>query len=157
MSSLYLLDPLRLEDIPEVVAIEEASFANPWSRSAFEHEISNSFSYPVVARTRGEDQSGIAGYCVKWVVDEDLHIQNIAVHPLHQRRGLGRYLLEDAMETGRRTGAQKASLEVRVSNRVAERLYESLGFRRVGKRKGYYSLPPEDANIYEKDLANTTS
>jgi ribosomal-protein-alanine N-acetyltransferase len=150
IDTVYTLGPMRREDVDEVLAIERTTFTNPWPVESFVHEIEkNPFSYPIVARTR-EDR--IAGYCVKWVVFEHMHIQNIAVHPQHQRRGLGRFLLEDAMSSGRRVNVATVQLEVRESNRPAQRLYESLGFRRVGTRARYYSNPREDAILYEKDL-----
>ena len=156
--SLYVLEPMRVEDIPQAVAIEKATFSNPWSHEAFEHEIvDNRVSHPTVARAVESDERAIAGYCVMWVVFEDIHIQNIAVHPQHQRRGLGRYLLEDAQEAGSRTGARGVLLEVRESNTVARRLYISMGFREAGKRRGYYSCPEEDAILYQKDLLDAGS
>lgn len=151
-SSLYALEPMRVEDLPEVLAIEHAAFSNPWSREAFLHEIENNpCSRAIVARTTMPTSRRIAGYCVRWVVFEQMHIQNIAVHPQHQRRGLARCLIEDAIKGGKKAGARKAVLEVRESNRAAQRLYLSLGFREVGRRRGYYSRPREDAILYAKD------
>lgn len=153
ISSLYVIEPMRIEDLPGVLAIERESFSNPWSRESFVHEIErNPFSHPTVARTSRVGTHGIAGYCVKWVVFELIHIQNIAVHPAHHRRGLGRYLLSDALEDGRRAGATKALLEVRESNDAAKQLYHSTGFKEVGRRKSYYRKPHEDAILFEKDL-----
>jgi ribosomal-protein-alanine N-acetyltransferase len=150
--SLYALEPMRLEDIPEVIAIEKASFSNPWSHKVFEQEIKeNPCSYPMVARTKSTGEPSLAGYCVLWVMSEHLHIQNIAVAFDHQRRGLGRLLLMEAIELGRRAGVGKACLEVRMSNRAAQRLYLSLGFKQVEKRKGYYTRPSEDAILFEKE------
>lgn len=152
LSTLYVIEPMRVEDIPEVLAIERVAFSNPWSKEAFVHEVErNPFSHPTVARTRREGTHGIAGYCVKWVVFEWIHIQNIAVHPAHLRRGLGRYLLDDAILGGRRVGAIKALLEVRESNTAARQLYLSTGFKEVGRRKSYYRKPNEDAILFEKD------
>ncbi|MFQ5789944.1 MAG: ribosomal protein S18-alanine N-acetyltransferase, partial [Acidobacteriota bacterium] len=97
----------------------------------------------------------VVGYCVQWVTFGRLHVQNIAVHPQHRRCGLARYLLEDAFEAGRRAGCTKVLLEVRDSNVPARRLYASLRFREVGRRKGYYAQPIEDAILYEKDLVSS--
>lgn len=156
--SLYVLEPMRLEDIPEVIAIEKTSFSNPWPDKSFEQEIKgNPYSYPIVARTKSPGDASLAGYCVMGVVHEDLHIQNIAVALDHQRQGLGRFLLMEAIERARRAGAGKACLEVRVSNRAAQRLYESLGFKQVGKRKSYYTHPAEDAILFEKELLGEVS
>ena len=149
----YVIEPMRMEDLAEVLAIEQATFSNPWPRESFQYEIEkNPLSYPTVARAKGIDGAEIAGYCVKWVVFDHMHIQNIAVRPEHQRRGLGRYLLEEALERGKRLGAKFVQLEVRESNRAAQRLYDFMGFRQVGKRKRYYSHPHEDALLYQKNF-----
>lgn len=152
ISSLYVIEPMTVEDIPEVVALERTAFSNPWSSESFVQEIErNPFSHPTVARTTRVGTQGIAGYCVSWFVFELVHIQNIAVHPAHLGCGLGRYLLEHALLAGGREGAIKAVLEVRESNEVARKLYLSSGFREVGRRKNYYSNPSEDAILFEKD------
>jgi ribosomal-protein-alanine N-acetyltransferase len=89
---------------------------------------------------------------VSWIVFDEIHVQNLAVHPLHRRLGLARHLLEHALTDGRRSGADKAQLEVRCSNHPAMKLYESLGFRIVGERKDYYTRPREDAIVLLKEL-----
>ena len=153
IGSLYVIEPMTIEDIPEVVSLERTAFSNPWSRESFVQEITrNPFSHPTVARTTRVGTRGIAGYCVPWFVFELVHIQNIAVHPAHLGRGLGRYILEHVLLAGRREGAIKAVLEVRESNEAARQLYLSTGFQEVGRRKNYYSKPSEDAILYEKDL-----
>jgi ribosomal-protein-alanine N-acetyltransferase len=150
VDDVYTLSPMRMEDLDEVLAIEQATFTNPWPKESFAHEIEkNPFSHPVVARTRDDV---VTGYCVKWVVFEHMHIQNIAVHPEHQRRGLGRVLLEEALRYGRRVNVEAVQLEVRASNLAAQRLYESFGFVRTGIRAYYYSNPREDAILYQRDL-----
>jgi ribosomal-protein-alanine N-acetyltransferase len=149
----YVIEPMQMEDLAEILAIEQATFPHPWPRESFVYEIEkNPFSYPTVARAKETERAEIAGYCVKWVVFDLMHIQNIAVHPEHQRQGLGRYLLEEALVRGKRLGAKSVLLEVRESNLAAQRLYDSMGFRKVGKRKRYYSHPREDALIYQKDF-----
>lgn len=151
--SLYVIESMRMEDLAEVLAIEQATFSNPWPRESFQYEIDkNPLSYPTVARAKGTDGAEVAGYCVKWVVFDHMHIQNIAVHPEHQKRGLGRYLLEEALVRGRRLGAKSVQLEVRESNVAAQHLYDSMGFRKVGKKKRYYSHPREDALLYQKNF-----
>ena len=148
--SLYRLEPMRLEDVHQIALIEEASFSNPWPPEAFRDEvIKNDFSHPVVARPL--DSELVAGYCVKWVVFNELHVQNVAVHLEHRGRGLGRFLIEEALDFGRAAGCRAAFLEVRESNVNARRLYVSMGFREVGKRKNYYSRPREDAIQYRKE------
>ena len=150
--SLYFLEPMRLEDIPRVTLIEDAVFSNPWPEEAFRDEVEkNAFSHPVVARPMTSDSSFVAGYCIKWVVFNELHVQNVAVHPQHRGRGLGRFLVEEALEFGKAAGCGGAFLEVRGSNTDARRLYVSMGFRETGKRKNYYSRPREDAIQYRKE------
>ena len=103
--SFYRLEPMRVEDIPQITVIEEATFSNPWPEEAFQDEIGkNAFSYPVVARPVSSSPGGsdfVAGYSVTWVVFNELHVQNVAVHPQHRGRGLGRFLVEEALELGR--------------------------------------------------------
>jgi len=94
----------------------------------------------------------VAGYCVSWLVLDELHIQNVAVHPRHRGGGLARHLLKSALDEGVDSGARSAQLEVRASNAIALKLYASLGFCVVGERKGYYSRPREDAVLLHKEL-----
>lgn len=149
----YRLEPMRLDDLDDVVAIEQASFSNPWPQEAFVEEVrKNDFSYPAVASTRALRARVVCGYLVPWVVFEELHIQNVAVHPRHRGRGLGRWLVEEALALGTRRRCRVALLEVRESNTVARQLYASMGFREEGKRRRYYSQPQENAIVYRKIL-----
>jgi ribosomal-protein-alanine N-acetyltransferase len=150
---LYVLEPMFEGDLSAVIAIEEESFSNPWTRESFLHEINkNPYSLPKVARTTDE-RAEVAGYCVNWRVFEHFHVQNIAVHPRHRGKGLGRYMMEQTLNEAREAGALDATLEVRESNTSAQKLYVSLGFKEAGKRRNYYSRPREDAILYRKDLA----
>ena len=151
--SLYRLEPMQLDDVPAVMNIEHASFSNPWPKEAFIDEIrKNAFSYPTVACPRASRERIVCGYLIPWIVFEELHIQNVAVHPLHRGRGLGRHLVEEALELGKRSGCRVALLEVRESNAIARSLYVSMGFREAGKRRRYYSHPQEHAIVYQKSL-----
>ena len=153
VSELYALAAMtKSHHLDEVVRIEQMSHSNPWSRDAFVHELeTNTVSRSRVALTR-EGESMVAGYCIGWVVVDHLQIQNVAVHPSHRRRGLAIFLIEDALSDARKRGAEAAWLEVRQSNVSARRLYEGLGFREAGERKGYYSRPSEDAVVLQKEL-----
>ena len=151
--SHYRLRPMRLEDVPAVMDIEQESFSNPWPEEAFLEEIrKNDFSHPTVACPISSGERLIGGYCVPWVVFNELHIQNVAVHLLHRGRGLGRHLVEEALGLGRLNGCRVALLEVRESNAIARALYVSMGFQEAGKRRRYYSRPPEHAIVYQKNL-----
>jgi ribosomal-protein-alanine N-acetyltransferase len=151
--SLYRLEPMQVDDVPAVMSIEHASFSNPWPKEAFIEEIrKNAFSHPTIARPRASRERIVCGYLIPWIVFEELHIQNVAVHPLHRGRGLGRHLVEEALELGKRSGCRVALLEVRESNAIARALYVSMGFREGGRRPKYYSHPQEHAIVYQKNL-----
>jgi ribosomal-protein-alanine N-acetyltransferase len=140
---------MRAEDLDEVVAIERASFGMPWSRGAFLYEIEqNRVARCWVLR----DDGGIVAYLCLWEIGDELHVTNIAVHPALRRRGLARELLTAILDDGRRRGLRTVTLEVRPTNAEARTLYESFGFRVVGRRRGYYYDTGEDALIMETDL-----
>jgi ribosomal-protein-alanine N-acetyltransferase len=151
----YDLVPMQAAHLDEVSAIELQSYENPWARSAFEAELrKNPVTFARVALTKGAE-ARVAGYCVAWIVFEHVHIQNLAVHTEHRRSGLGRRLLENALEEARARGAKSALLEVRRSNAAAQSLYRALGFVEAGTRREYYSLPREDALLFRKELSFT--
>jgi [ribosomal protein S18]-alanine N-acetyltransferase len=102
----------------------------------------NPLFYFVCAR---DDSERVLGYVVAWFVAGEGEISNIAVNPDGWGRGVGRSLLNAALEEGRRRRAGAVYLEVRESNQRARALYESTGFEEVGRRKGYYRRPVEDA------------
>ena len=140
------IDKMRPSDLDEVVAIERASFTMPWSRGAFLYEIEqNRVARCLVVREDGH----LVGYLCVWEVADELHITNIAVHPEARRRGIGRQLLGEVLTDARRRGLRLVALEVRPSNAEARALYESFGFRVVGRRRGYYYDTGEDALVME--------
>jgi ribosomal-protein-alanine N-acetyltransferase len=148
----YQLVPMTREHLDEVLAIEQESYDSPWEQNAFETELgANPVSWSRVALT-ADPEARVAGYCIAWNVLDHLQIQNLAVHPAHRRRGLGRRLLVEAIEEGRARGATEALLEVRRSNDAAQRLYRTLGFVETGIRRAYYSRPVEDALLFRKEL-----
>src|SRR4051812_6441724 len=115
-----------VEGIDEVLAIEEASFTNPWTREMYLSELKNpGVSFCFLAR----DETGrSAGFCSFWRVLDELHINNLAVHPDARRAGVASALLTFVLDEGVRLGAQRATLEVRRSNDAARYLYERFGF-----------------------------
>jgi [ribosomal protein S18]-alanine N-acetyltransferase len=132
-------------DLDGVVAIEDASFNNPTSRSWYEAELQR----PEVCKVfvvRTEDLP-VAGFAAYWRVLDEMHINNLAVHPLMRQRGLGRLLLSETLKAAHAMGIRRATLEVRRSNAPAMRLYEGAGFRLTGVRPNYYSHPIEDALV----------
>lgn len=138
-------------DIDGILAIEAAAFSTPWSRESFEEEIGADGKYYLVAEAAGE----IIGYGGFWKILEEGHVTNIAVKPASQGRGIGRAILEKLLEEGLRQGLERFTLEVRISNAPAIKLYECLGFESAGQRPGFYANPREAALIMWKELKST--
>lgn len=144
-----VIDPMRVRDLNDIMVIERLSFATPWTKAAFLSELlENDRAHYLVARADGKP----VGYVGIWLVADEGHITNVAVHPDYRSRGVGRRLMEAITELARRKGARRLTLEVRKSNIRAQRLYESLGFKSVGVRRGYYRDNNEDAIIMWRDL-----
>jgi [ribosomal protein S18]-alanine N-acetyltransferase len=140
---------MRLGDIDEVCGIEKEAFPTPWSEGAFQNElVNNQFAHYLIM----ECNDVVAGYGGMWLIMDEAHVTNIAVKAAYRGQKLGERLLRQLQETAVFLGAQKMTLEVRVSNLVAQKLYEKLGFRSVGVRRGYYSDNHEDALIMWADL-----
>ena len=140
------IEPLASEaDIEAIIAVEHASFTNPWTREMYVAELENrGVSFFFVAR---DDRRHIVGFCAFWRVLDELHINNLAVLPEARRGGVASALLRRVLAEGAKLGARRATLEVRRSNEIARRLYERFGFSVAGVRRGYYSQPTEDALV----------
>ena len=144
MSGGFSVRPMTLDDLDGVMAVEQESFLTPWSRSAFEEElVKNRLARYLVAL----DADSIVGYAGTWLVINEAHVTNVAVHAGRRREGIGRLLMEALMQMARDAGMESMTLEVRVSNEAAKTLYQQLGFVSVGIRKNYYSETKEDALI----------
>jgi ribosomal-protein-alanine N-acetyltransferase len=140
---------MTLQDIGTIAAIERESFTAPWTENAFRHELTqNLFAKYMVMEHNGV----ILGYGGMWLIVDEAHVTNIAVREPYRGRGLGERLLRELMRTARWMGARRMTLEVRVSNGVAQGLYRKLGFVPSGVRPGYYSDNREDALIMWADL-----
>ena len=149
--SALALDRMRPEDLDEVLAIERASFTMPWSRGAFLYEMQqNRVARCWVARA---DDGHVAGYLCLWEVADEVHITNVAVRPSARRQGIARALLSSVIDNARARAFKIVVLEVRPSNHHALTLYESFGFRVVGRRHGYYYDTGEDALVMEIALS----
>ncbi|WP_226660132.1 ribosomal protein S18-alanine N-acetyltransferase [Pseudalkalibacillus hwajinpoensis] len=135
---------MTIEDIEDVMRIEHATFPTPWSRSAFYNEIVINHFATYLLLEVGEE---IAGYCGVWVIIDEAHITNIALHPDYRGMKLGEALLKKAIHFAKSRGAVKMTLEVRVSNIVAQNLYRKFGFEEGGIRKNYYTDNQEDALV----------
>lgn len=132
------------EHLDQVLGIEVKSFPTPWSYRAFRFEVTeNDFAFYIVAQVDGR----VVGYAGMWMVLDEAHITNVAVHPDYRGSGYGRWLMTELLGRAAVLGAVKITLEVRVSNNVARKLYKSLGFAEMGFRRKYYSDNNEDAII----------
>lgn len=128
-------------DIHEIMRIEKASFAYPWSTRFFLQELSVPCSRSLLAVTNGVT----AGYVIYWLLATEVDVHNLAVDPAYRRQGIGRSLLQSVIDEAKNQGASRITLEVRKSNDAAQRLYRSVGFATEGVRRGYYSDDGEDA------------
>ena len=144
-----LVDRMRPEDLDEVLAIERVSFSMPWSRGAFLYEMQQNRVARCWVMREGER---LVAYLCLWEIADELHVTNVAVHPAARRRGLARTLLRGVLDDSRGRGFRTVALEVRPSNEHALALYDSLGLRVVGRRRGYYYDTGEDALVMEAGL-----
>jgi len=141
-----LVTRMRERDLEEVLAIENNSFQSPWTKGMFLLDLdTNPFARSVVVRFPGETK--IIGYACFWIVMDELHLMNLAVHPDRRRQNIGEELARWVLSMGYEKKCRTAMLEVRESNRPARQLYEKLGFKVIGVRRGYYQGPKEDALI----------
>jgi ribosomal-protein-alanine N-acetyltransferase len=176
---LYVVEPMALEDIPEVVEIERLAFPSPWPARAYRYEVTqNQLAHYFVVRHQSSveseeklpvrersllrriqtwAQSGerdprpMVGYCGFWIAAQEAHISTIAVDPRFRGQGIGQLMLVKMIERALELDATLVSLEVRVSNFVAQNLYRKYGFKVVGRRPRYYSDNREDALIMTAD------
>ena len=137
---------MTLLDVPYVIDIERDSYPFPWSEGIFRDCVRVGY-FCCVVELRGV----ISGYGVMSLGADEAHILNLCIHRELRDQGAGRALLQHLLGSARIAGAHDAFLEVRPSNHGAIRLYESVGFVRIGVRKGYYQASPgrEDAWVYK--------
>lgn len=137
------IERMRAEHIPQVAQLDKLCFAVPWSKKSFENEMTNNLAcYHVLL-----DADKVIGYGGYWHILNEAHVTNIAVLPAYRRMGLGSMLLLHMIQDAGAEGVDTMTLEVRISNHAAKRLYERFGFCEEGVRPGYYSDNREDALI----------
>ena len=144
------LRAMTLADVPGVIEVERASYLFPWSDGVFRDCVRVGYVCRVV-----EHGGVICGYGIMSYGAGEAHILNVCIRGDLRGRGVGRKLLDYLIERARLAGMQDIFLEVRPSNPTAIHLYESIGFTRVGVRKGYYQAVEgrEDAFVYRLMLA----
>jgi len=138
------IEPMQLADLPSIHAIEQASFSAPWPANAYRSELeANRLASYLVAKV----DDAIVGYGGMWLMVDEAHITTFAIHPDWRRQRIGERLLLEFVDVSIARYAREMTLEVRLSNLPARRLYEKFGFRPVGVRPRYYSDDGEDALI----------
>ena len=142
-----VIAPMEQHHLDEVLAIEESSFTTPWSRDALERELTeNTLAVYIVATEDGR----VVGYAGMWHVVTEGHITNVAVTETCRRRGIAGMMLKWLLDTAEHRGMMGVTLEVRITNAAAQRLYTKYGFKPEGFRKQYYTDTKEDAVIMWK-------
>jgi [ribosomal protein S18]-alanine N-acetyltransferase len=146
--------PMVEIDLPEIAAIEQASYAFPWSENIFRDCLRVGYT------CRALDLAGqVIGYGVMSLGAGEAHILNVCVRNEYRSLGFGRRLLEHLLERAGASGVAEAFLEVRPSNLAAIRLYQHLGFEQIGIRRGYYQAPDgrEDAIVLKREIGPNPS
>ncbi len=147
----YIIASSTEGDLEAVMAIERLSFPTPWQRQAFSDELARPWARLEVLRRVATDC--VVAFCNYWLVADELHILNVAVHPDERRRGHAARLLEHMLSEASRNKTRVVSLEVRLSNHAAQALYRKFGFREVGTRPRYYADNGEDALLMDRALS----
>jgi ribosomal-protein-alanine N-acetyltransferase len=147
---------LSLADLKAIEEIERRSYPTPWSRSMFAGELAKPTSICLGAFEMDGDEGRLIGYLIVSRYVDAWHVMNVAVDPDDRRRGVATTMLERLFEVTADDSRRGYTLEVRVSNAAAIELYERLGFRARGIRRGYYTDNREDALIMWKDPVRST-
>jgi ribosomal-protein-alanine N-acetyltransferase len=133
-------------DLPRIIEIERLAFPSPWTLASFQRELTLPFSRIIVALP--DNGNSISGFLCRWLIADECHILNIAVHPQARRLGIGTVLIGEAINEAKSSGAGVVTLEVRRSNLAARQLYHKFEFEERRLRRHYYG-PGEDAIIME--------
>lgn len=146
---------MRVEDLEEVMVIEREAFPHPWSTDLFRRELEHDWSTILVSvepLSPLESAETITGFLIFWLVHDEVHVLNVAVAPVHRRKGIARALMQEAEKRAHQANAALMTLEVRRSNVGALDLYREFDYRAVGVRPNYYVDEGEDAIVMVKEL-----
>lgn len=144
---------MTLSDLDQVMDIEPVAFgSHHWSRQSFVNELNNPSGHYFVATGAGDQLIGYSGF---WIIGEEAHITTLAVHPDSRRRYVAERLLLNDIHAAHKLGANWMTLEVRVSNETAQRLYFKYGFKSLGLRRAYYQDNNEDAMVLWTENINS--
>jgi ribosomal-protein-alanine N-acetyltransferase len=138
-----IIDLMKEEDIDEILNISSLSFSISWSKNSYIQELTNPVARYLVAKIDNK----VIGFIGTWIVLDESHITNIAVHPNHRNQGIASKLVKELLNYCKTQGCISYTLEVRSTNKAAKSLYEKYNFKQDGVRKGYYEDNKEDAII----------
>lgn len=139
--------PMNREHVSQIAELEKLCFSMPWSENSIAGELNNALALWIVA----VDGNKVAGYIGSQAVMGEADMMNVAVLPEYRRSGIGRELVMKLVDALKQKDNYCLTLEVRVSNTPAIRMYEALGFTQIGQRPNYYAKPREDALILRKE------
>ena len=142
-SLLRITEENHQRHLERILEIETLSFSTPWPAGGFSQEVGNPLAALWAAMMHGRP----AGFICYWVLDFEIQLLNLAVHPEARRKGTGRLLLKHMIREAASKHLESIWLEVRVSNAGALRLYQEVGFEQVGVRSKYYDDTREDALV----------
>ncbi|HSQ87338.1 ribosomal protein S18-alanine N-acetyltransferase [Romboutsia sp.] len=148
MENNLIIEKMTSKDIDGVFEVEKNCFVHHWSKDAFKKELNNDVARYLVAKI----DEKVVGYVGIWFVMDEGHITNVAVHSDYRGKKIGDELVKELVELCRQNNIVSMTLEVRVSNIVAQNLYKKYGFKLAGIRKEYYSDNKEDAMIMWNDV-----
>jgi ribosomal-protein-alanine N-acetyltransferase len=141
---------MAVDHLDDLAQLESMAFSRPWSYDALAEELQNPLAVFFVAEDVETERS--LGYIgMHHILDEGL-IANIVVHPGYRRMGIGTRLVNEVIEYAKKHDIRRLTLEVRASNAPAIALYENMGFKKEGVRRGFYDSPKEDGLIYSLEL-----
>ncbi len=141
--------PMEEADLPAVLAIEREVFPSAWSPAIFRQELKDKDLAHLFVAEVALPGGGrlVVGYACCWLVVDEVHITNLAVEKTYRRQGVAHQLLTEMLNGAKIEGAQRATLEVRLSNDAARCFYERHGFQSAAIRRGYYADNGEDALV----------
>ncbi len=132
------LRPMQLNDLDDIMQIEPTIYSHPWTRGNFSDSLNSGYSAWILEDKLLGQSGAIIGYALLMMAMDEAHLLNLSITKLHQKQGLGGYLLEHMLKVAKNHQATNMFLEVRPSNVSAIALYEKLGFSEVTVRRGYY-------------------
>jgi [ribosomal protein S18]-alanine N-acetyltransferase len=148
MTGDIVIERMKEGDLPEVLAIEAASFPTPFTINLFRMEMNLNVAHLFVAKYDGK----VVGYIDYWRVGPEAHLITFGVDPAFRRRGIGSRLINFMLQEARKNRVENISLDVRPSNTAGLKLYQRFGFVQVGIRKRYYQDNDEDALVLSLSL-----